>query len=69
MPLLKIIGDGNHYWGVKQDGAFVEVFDGETTTLECDFIDTSATEIKKLIQRQKDMCKLIAKRNKKTALA
>ncbi|EKT56448.1 hypothetical protein [Providencia rettgeri] len=65
LPLLKIMGDGNHYWGVKQDGTFVEVFDGETTTLECSFIDTYATEIKELIQRQKDMCELITKRNKK----
>ncbi|APC11514.1 MULTISPECIES: SMI1/KNR4 family protein [Providencia] len=65
LPLLKIIGDGNHYWGIKQDGSYVEVFDGEATSLECHFTDIYHAEIESLIQRQKDMSELIKKRKSK----
>lgn len=65
LPLLKVIGDSNHYWGVKADGCFVEVFDDDVTHLDSDFIEIYSTEIKELLQRQHDMSELLAQRKNK----
>lgn len=64
LPLLTIYGDGNHVWGVRKDGAFVEVYDDEINVLDKEFTDVYSEEIEALMQRLNDMKKRVAARQK-----
>ncbi|SUC47054.1 Uncharacterised protein [Providencia stuartii] len=53
-----------HVWGVRKDGAFVEVYDDEITVLDKEFTDVYSEEIEALMQRLNDMKKRVAARQK-----
>lgn len=51
-PLLRIMGDSFHVWGVDASGKTVEVLDEEVTVIEGDIVDVLAQQIKDLVARQ-----------------
>ena len=56
LPLIKVRGCGNRFWGVNPSGAMVFVYDGEETVLEGqNLADVYAEQISDLLQRQRDM--------------
>ncbi|MCL2309249.1 MAG: SMI1/KNR4 family protein [Proteobacteria bacterium] len=61
LPLIKVWGDGDRFWGTHSSGAVVLVQDGEVMALDGDLKDVYAEQINDLIQRQKDMAEQLSK--------
>lgn len=51
LPLLRVYGRKGHFWGVRQDGAFVEVDGDEVMVVNKPFREVYAEQIRGLIER------------------